>query len=109
MNIPNIIRVIPRVCLGKNSFVGSTVQNYKELRVLPFNLVYRKFAILWVVKIIDIWFDINISESKRKERAYNAIIAYTNSSFGQRFNLKKNTKGISGARRQYDLGENIIV
>jgi len=54
---------IIRVCLGKKDLVGSTVHNYKELNALPFKLIYQKFAILWVIKNINTWF--NIKKSRR--------------------------------------------
>ncbi|KAF0769970.1 Uncharacterized protein FWK35_00005830 [Aphis craccivora] len=57
----------------KKHLVGSTVHNYKELNVLPFKLIYQKFAILRIV------------EDKRINKAYNAPVAYTNTTYGQRF------------------------
>lgn len=64
----------------------STVLNYNELKVLPFKLIYTKFAILWAVKNINVWYNINTIETKRKDRAaYNAPVVYTNTSFGQTF------------------------
>jgi len=74
-----------RVCLGKKDLVGSTVHNYKELNVLPFKLIYQKLAILWVIKNINTWFNLKRLEDKRINRAYNAPVAYTNTSYGQRF------------------------
>ena len=76
---------IIRVCLGKKDLVGSTVHNYKELNVLPFKLIYQKLAILWVIKNINTWFNLKRVEDKRINRAYNAPVAYTNTSYGQRF------------------------
>jgi len=66
---------IIRVCLGKKDLVGSTVHNYKELNVLPFKLIYQKFAILWVIKNINSWFNLKRVEDKRINRAYNAPVA----------------------------------
>jgi len=65
--------------------VGSTVFNYNELNVLPFKLNYQKFAMLWVVKNTSTWYNINKIKNMRRNRAYNAPVAYTNTSFGQRF------------------------
>lgn len=44
---------IVRVCLQKTNYVGSTKHNFKELNVLPVDLLYKKMAILWVVKHLD--------------------------------------------------------
>lgn len=74
-----------RVCLGKHSLEGSTLKNYQELKVLPVKLIYKKFAILWVVKNINNWFNKTTIDLKRMDRAYNATVSYTNTSFGQRF------------------------
>lgn len=37
---------IIRICLNKHKLEGSTLQNYKELRVLKIKSVYKKFAIM---------------------------------------------------------------
>lgn len=60
----------------KNNLVGSIVQNYKKLKILPLQLINRKFDILWVAKNIDNWFNINTLNSKRKYKVYNTIIMY---------------------------------
>lgn len=52
---------------------------------MPVQFIYKKFSIIWVVKNINNWFSIYTLDFKRKDRVYNATVAYTNSSFGQRF------------------------
>jgi len=52
---------------------------------LPFKLIYQKFAILRVIKNINTWFNLKIVEDKRINKAYNAPVAYTNTTYGQRF------------------------
>jgi len=65
--------------------VGSTVLNYNELNVLPFKLIYQKFVILWLVKNINTWYNINKIENRRRNRVNNAPVAFTNIAIGQRF------------------------
>lgn len=69
--------------MGIKDLVWSTV--HKELNILPFKLIYQKFAILWVVKHTNTWFNIKKVENKTKNRAYNTPVAYTNTLYGQRF------------------------
>ncbi|KAF0711369.1 myb-like protein D [Aphis craccivora] len=76
---------IIRICLNKYSLEGSTSQNYKELKVLPINSLYKKFAIMWVVKNMENWYNADKSKQTRENRAYDAKINYTNTSFSQKF------------------------
>jgi len=43
-------RQIVRLCLQKTNYVGLTSHNFKELNVLPVDLIFKKMAILWGVK-----------------------------------------------------------
>lgn len=74
-----------RIILKKKSLIGSTKINYITLSVLPVKFLYRKFAILFIIKKI-----INLKNKPpfsqvRENRAYNLPIKYTNKSFGQSF------------------------
>lgn len=45
---------IVRICLKKHSLAGFIQQNYRELKMFSVNLVRKKFAILWLIKIFII-------------------------------------------------------
>jgi hypothetical protein len=60
-----------RICLNKYDLKGSSVTNYKELKVLPIRSLYKQFAILRVSKNIS---QININ--KRECIAYDLQVKY---------------------------------
>lgn len=40
-----ILKKFVRICLGKNTLIGSTGDNFKQLNVLPVEVVYKKVSI----------------------------------------------------------------
>jgi len=72
---------IVRKCLDKNTLEGSNKLNYKCLGVLPINLLYKKFAIMFFIKntpITDIVFS-------KRYRTHDISNNYTKKNIGQRF------------------------
>ena len=43
---------IIRICLKRDNLIASTLLNYKEFNVLPFELLYKKTTIMFVYKKI---------------------------------------------------------
>lgn len=39
-----------RICLNTMDRVGSTIDNYKKLSVIPLTLVYKKYSISFILK-----------------------------------------------------------
>jgi len=48
-------RQIIRVCLSKQNLVGSTSTNFKLLNVSPFESLYKKIAIMFMIKNFNLW------------------------------------------------------
>jgi len=78
-------RKIIRICLCKNNLVGSTGENFKLFRVLPFESVYKKVTILYVIQNYETFVDMEIIGKKREVRAFDVNIIYYKKAFGQKF------------------------
>jgi len=78
-------RQIVRVCLQKTNYVGSTGLNFKEFNVLPVDFVFKKMAIMWVVKHLDQWVEKNEISNKRAFRSFDAKTSLCKKSVGQKF------------------------
>ncbi|KAL4126805.1 hypothetical protein QTP88_011014 [Uroleucon formosanum] len=78
-------RQIVRVCLQKTNYVGSTGLNFKEFNVLPVDLVFKKMAIMWVIKHLDKWVEKNEISNKRAFRSFDAKTSFCKKSVGQKF------------------------
>lgn len=78
-------RQIVRICLQKTHYVGSTKHNFRELNVLPVDLLLKKMAILWVIKHLDQWVDKNVFSKKRAFRSFDAVTSLFKKSVGQKF------------------------
>jgi len=76
---------IVRICLNKFTLEGSTKANYRELGVLPIRLLYKKIAIMYLVKKFNLDKYHNKLSNKRELRKYDLTVNYTNKSFGQCF------------------------
>jgi len=77
---------IVRIILNKKSLDGSTNLNYKMLGALPLRFLYKKIAILYVIKkfITSKIHKLNLIDV-REHRVYDLPIKYTKKSFGQSF------------------------
>lgn len=71
-----------RISLNKTDRVGSSNENYKELGVLPLNLLYKKYSISFTLKNHS-KFDPYIN--KRETLKYNLNVNYSNKCIGQKF------------------------
>jgi hypothetical protein len=60
-------------------------QLVKELNVLPIDLVFKKMAILWVVKHLDQWIDKNEISNKIDFPSFDAKTSLFKKSDGQKF------------------------
>lgn len=65
--------------------VGSTTQNYKEFKVLPFRSVFKKIVILWLDTNRNTWFNTELYKNKRQDRALDALVKYVKTTCGQKF------------------------
>ncbi|KAL4131531.1 hypothetical protein QTP88_008826 [Uroleucon formosanum] len=78
-------RQIVRVCLQKTNYVGSTGLNFKEFSLLPVDFVFKKMAIMWVIKHLDQWVEKNEISNKRAFRSFDAKTSLCKKSVGQKF------------------------
>lgn len=69
------------MCIDKNTSGKSTKFNYKDFGVIPGNLLYKKFVIIFVMKKLPKSNNINSIHN----RIYNISINYTSKNTGQRF------------------------
>lgn len=69
-------RKIIRICLGLNTLVGSTGENFKLLNVLPVEIVYKKVTILYIMQNYESFFDVGNIRKKRELRAFGVKIIY---------------------------------
>jgi len=76
---------IVRMCLNKLTLQGSTNANYKEFGVLPIRLLYKKIAIMYMIKKFNLDNNYNEINNKREMIKYDMTIKFANKSFGQRF------------------------
>ena len=76
---------IVRICLNKFTLEGSTKANYRELGVLPIRLLYKKIAIMNLVKKFNLDKYHKESSNKRELRKFDLTVNYTNKSYGQCF------------------------
>jgi hypothetical protein len=76
---------IVRICLNKLSLKGSTLENYKELGVLPVRQLYKKIAIMFIIKQLGIDQLHSDNSHIREIRKYDCPVKYTYKSFGQTF------------------------
>lgn len=52
---------------------------------MPIISLYKKFAIMWVVKNMENWYNTDKFKQTRENKAYDVKINYMNTSFGQTF------------------------
>jgi len=76
---------IVRIILNKKTLEGSTNQNYKLLGVLPISLLYKKIALMFVIKKLIISSLCNQKNyiKIREHRAYDPPVKYAKKSFDQ--------------------------
>lgn len=55
----------------KNTLIGSTKENVDLLDVLPFESVYRKIIIVYIIKNIEFYLDKKMVIVKRENRAFD--------------------------------------
>ena len=88
-NILNALMVnqnnIIRICLNKFTKQGSTNANYKEFGVLPIRFLYKKIAIMYLVKNFNMDKDHKDLSRIREYRKYDLTVKYAYKSFGQCF------------------------
>jgi len=78
-------RKIVRICLGRNTLTGSTGDNFKQLEVLPVEIVYKKVTILYIVKNYETYLDKENIRIQREVRTFDVKINYCKKSFGQKY------------------------
>jgi hypothetical protein len=78
-------RQIIRVTLSKQNLVGLTSNNFIQLNVLPFESLYKKIAILFIIKNINSWIELENRCNKKELRAYDVKQKFMKKAFGQRF------------------------
>jgi len=74
-----------RVVSRYRSLQWSIIQNYKELGVLPVRQLYKKIAIMFTIKRLNINRLHTDNSHKREVRKYDFAVKYTNKSFGHTF------------------------
>jgi hypothetical protein len=65
--------------------VGSMKENFLLLDVLPFESIYKKIIILYIIKNFESYMDINKVIVKRENRAFDVKMEYPKKTFGQKF------------------------
>jgi len=64
---------------------GSTKENFLLIDVLPFESVYKKIIIVYIIKNFESYLDINKVLVKRENRAFDVKMEYPKKTFGQKF------------------------